>query len=247
MLRQQGVGALQDVAEAFQQLAFEAAVERQLQFRAQAILFGQAPHQGAQRLRCQWQGVVVERGGGGQHRKALAQQVQRIARTLVLPAHHFGQHQVAVHFVVIHQRQPQQARRAGGCCRWRDVLRRAQLHQAVGQRIEHALAEGAGERMQLATLGQQLGLHLRVAGVVGIVQQRLFGRFHGEDQRGGQHMPAQHQQFTQQLAHAWGKVCGGQARAVRGGKRESGRHREQFRDSRGSTWESTVSAAAGAT
>ncbi len=247
MLGQQVVGALQDIAEAFQQLAFEAAIERQLQFRAQPILFGQAPHQGAQRLRRQWQGVVVERRGGGQHRKALAEQVQGIARTLVFPAHHFGQHQVAVHFVVIHQRQAQQARRAGGRGRWRGVLRRTQLHQAVGQRIEHAVAEGGGKRVQLATLCQQLGLHLWIACVVGIVQQRLFGRFHGKDERRGQHMAAQHQQFTQQLAHAGGQVCGGQARAVRGGKGESGRHRVQFRDSRESTCESTVSAAAGAT
>lgn len=221
VLGQQGVGAIQYVAQALQHLALEAAVQRQLDLRAKRILFGQPAHDQAQRLRCQRQGVRFECRCGGQHAQALSQQIQRVGRALGFAPYHFGQQQVAIHVVLGDQRQALhawQGRRGRG--RRAGTGRFAQPCQRLGQGIQHAIREVAGKGMQLAALGHKVGLLRRIAGAVGIVQQGLFQCFDGQDQGRGQCLPAQADQRAQQIAHPRWQLGGGQAVLVGGGKGE---------------------------
>ena len=78
MLGQQRIGAVQHIAQAFQYLPLEAAVQRKLHFHAEGVLFGDPAHHRAQRLRCQGQGVGLEGRRRCEHAQALAQQVQRV-------------------------------------------------------------------------------------------------------------------------------------------------------------------------
>ncbi|KAG1544022.1 hypothetical protein G6F50_013922 [Rhizopus delemar] len=90
-----------------------------------------------------------------------------------------------------HQRQPQHAgqrRRGGpggGCSR-----RLAQACQGLGNGIQHPVGEVTGKGMQLSALGHQFGLLQRIARAIGVVQQGLFQRLDGQDQRRGQGLHA---------------------------------------------------------
>ncbi len=75
-LGQQGIGTVKDIAQPFQHLPFETAIQRQLYLDAQRVLFGNPAHHRAQCLRCQWQGVGLEGRRRRQHAQALAKQVQ---------------------------------------------------------------------------------------------------------------------------------------------------------------------------
>ena len=212
MLGQQCIGAVEYITQPLQHLPFEAAVQRQLHLGAKRILFGQSAHHRAQRLRRQWQGVGFESRRCRQHAQALAQQVQRVGRAQGFPPHHLGQQQVAVDVMLGYQRQPQHAGQ-----RWRSRAARgggsrlAQACQCFGNGIKHAVGEVTGEGVQLAALGHQFGLLLRIARAVGVVQQGLLQRFDGQDQRRGQRLPAQADQRAQQFAHPRWQVAGGQA------------------------------------
>ena len=119
----------------------------------------------------------------------------------------------------IDQRQPEHA----GQRRWRgtgaEVGRGfAQPYQRIGHGIKHAVSEMTGKGVQLTTLGHQLGLLLRIACAIGIVQQGLLQRFDGQDQRRGQRLSAEADQRTQQLAHPRWQVAGGEPGFVGGGE-----------------------------
>ena len=75
-LGQQGIGTVKDIAQPFQHLPFETAIQRQLYLDAQRVLFGNPAHHRAQCLRCQRQGVGLEGRRRRQYAQALAQQVQ---------------------------------------------------------------------------------------------------------------------------------------------------------------------------
>jgi hypothetical protein len=72
--------------------------------------------------------------------------------------------------------------------------------QRVGHGIEHAVGEMAGEGVQLAALGHQFGLLLRIARAIGVVQQRLLQRFDGQDQ--GAASVCRHRPIKRPAAHA---------------------------------------------
>ncbi|GEM_PF-6685511 len=75
-LGQQGIGTVKDIAQPFQHLSFETAIQRQLYLDAQRVLFGNPAHHRAQCLRRQRQGVGLEGRRRRQYPQALAQQVQ---------------------------------------------------------------------------------------------------------------------------------------------------------------------------
>ena len=89
---------------------------------------------------------------------------------------------------------------------WRGKRRRrrrrvTQACQGFGDCVEHAIGEMAGEGVQLAALGHQVRLLHGIARAIRVVQQRLFQRFNGQDQRRGQGLPAEADQRAQQFAH----------------------------------------------
>ena len=125
--------------------------------------------------------------------------------------------------MLIDQRQPEHAgqrrRRGTGAEVGRGF---AQPYQRIGHGIKHAVSEMTGEGMQLAALGHQLRLQLRIARAIRVVQQRLLQRFDGQDQRRGQRLPAQADQRAQQLTHPRWQVAGGQTGFVgRGNGKDS--------------------------
>ena len=114
--------------------------------------------------------------------------------------------------MLINQRQPEHARQRWWPSTGTDTADRfAQPREGVGHGIEHAIGEMAGEGVQLSTLGHQLGLLLRIACAVGVVQQGLLQRLDGQDQGRRQRLPAQADQRAQQLTYPRWQIAGGQA------------------------------------
>lgn len=237
MLGQQRIGAVEHIAQPFQHLALEAAIQRQLYVGAEGVLLREPAHHRAQCLRRQRQRVGLECRRRRQHAQPLPEQVQGIGRAQGFAPDHLGQQQVAVDVMLGHQRQPQHAgqrRRGGpggGCSR-----RLAQACQGLGNGIQHPVGEVTGKGMQLSALGHQFGLLQRIARAIGVVQQGLFQRLDGQDQRRGQGLPAQADQRAQQFAHPRRQVGCGQAGLVGRGGEKTADIGERYPDSRGSIW-----------
>ena len=222
-MREQDVGALQQFAQPLQQLAVEHAVQRQLCFQPERELLAQLAHDPAQRLRAERQVIDIEGRAGGKHAKALAEQLQGGGRALGLAADDVHQHDVAVHVGVVDQGQ---RGRRHGHLGWHDALgmaRAAQGGQAVTEGVQEARAELRVDLVQLAGLGEDVGLDLAVARALGVAEQLALQFHDGQSERCGEGLYRQPVQRGQQAAHA--RWCGHvrKARHVGLGRRKCGR------------------------
>ncbi len=199
---QQHVGAFQQLAQAFQQLAVEHAEQRQLGFQAQREFLAQLTGDPAQHVGPERQVLGIECRAGGEHAEALPQQLQRTGRALRLAPGDVGQHDVAVDIGVGDQGQRGGRHRRAGC-RHVPHPRFAQVGQGRGQGVQEARRELRVDVVQAPGLGVDVGLDLAVAGAFGVAEQLALQLHDGQLERGAQGLHGQRVQRRQQAAHAW--------------------------------------------